>query len=380
MSNKKPDPSTLDLQQIIALWNAHTPEKPTRSDAIWDRLGALTESRAVLIVAGDRIDGPETADALKFAKRHGVTPPGAKSATALRQELEHEETEADPITRAPLWKGKTPDGRADWSPVSRFDREAVGYGAEIGELRGVPSPQVIWMLSAGMPPIPELRANWAGLLKAAERDPEKMALVVQVRARLIVKPAAQESAPLRPFAEPVRDSCTRCGADRIPGPRTTALDIVPPSICPVCDARPLSTTPPLLLLLAAGRDQGGWVDLAKHLSGEVRAGAMQIVGMHSTPAGQVHSETLRTWVLEAKAVAFFISADTMSDPEVTALLELAQAARKRIIPIVYRAFRLTGELGALTKLPQSGVPICSASDRDSALAEVARGLKTNLEL
>ena len=377
MSNKNPDPRGLDLHPLITLWNGGT-----RTDAVWDRLDALTrrpgelKGAAVLILDGDRIDASETADALRFYARHGITPPGAKSARQLREELEHEETEADPVSGLPLWKGKTPDGRADWSAISNADREVVAYGVEAGELRA-PSEQLIWMVSANVPPISRLRTEWAALVARAQKDPEAAVRVTKVRARLIAKPTAQGAPAPPPFsAEAVAPPPERCSADTAgygcPGVRGSCARPGEVGSCGrvVLREAPAAGAVPVFVA-CSDRDAAYGAALRTHLHALVRSGLISMTMSSECPGGVVHSTWIESRMREARLVLAVWSADVASD-NLGALVQWVAGQGTLVIPILARPCLLPEWLSGKQPLPDK--PLSGPGD-DVAWVTVVEGVR-----
>jgi len=366
MSTKKTDPKTLDIGALISLWNAST-----RTDAVWDRLDELTEGRAVLKLIGSSLDTGAVEKALGFAKRTGRDVPGHKTAAALRAELTQEHDEADPLTGEPLFEGIAPDG-ADWSVVSKDDRAAVALGVLMSEagLRGKNSEEIIHAIATGAPPVPRLRKAWADLDKEGET-------AARVRARLIVKPTAQESAPPRPFvADPspaqVIHNYAPVGSQVHIGGNVSGSVIVTGNS---------NTTGagPLLLVLHHPADRAAFDELNAHAAGMRRGMGLRIVGPSMVPAGAATRNVLDGWQREAVLIVVLMSSSYVADDSLMTRAEDARASGKRVVPVLVSPCMASGVLSGLVSLPRGERAISQSADKGSAWVEVVSGLRQVLE-
>ena len=160
-------------------------------------------SAPALMVADGKIDVVDTLDALDHYTQHGSAAPGAVRLEDWLQEGKAD-TEASPVTREPLFKGKESVQRpplppivVDWTPISQDLREVASYAADAGWAR---DPE---MVVAALRRAPNLSDEWAraqrdwnALCDLKKPTPEQRATIERVQQRLVF----QRLAP--PMASP----------------------------------------------------------------------------------------------------------------------------------------------------------------------------------
>lgn len=183
MSTKKP----MTPAQALRAWNAD----PKNEEARGLMLSNIGQRAVIERDAGGKIRVDETMDRLAFALEHSGNDDqaGCVSPASLFAEAKPQ-TEADPIDRRPLRKGKTlTNPVVDWSAVVTGRREVAGYAAESSQVPPGGSEVAAYHLAQPQlqPPWPRLDAEWAAIADKKRPTPAERELVQRVRDRLFVQ-------------------------------------------------------------------------------------------------------------------------------------------------------------------------------------------------
>jgi len=127
-------------------------------------------------------------------------------------------------------------------------------------------------------------------------------------------------------------------------------------------------------------------DLALRQELEVHLKPLQAQGLinywqdHSIPAGEDWESQIDERLNSAKIVLLLVSADFMASKhcqiEMRRALELRQAGKARVIPILLRHVDWHGSpLGKIQALPKDGRPVTNWPDRDQAFKDVTIGIR-----
>ena len=129
------------------------------------------------------------------------------------------------------------------------------------------------------------------------------------------------------------------------------------------------------------KDEAFKDDLIEHMAGLKRAGAISEWNDRKITPGQDWSSEISDNLTSAQLILFLISSSFMSSDycinvEAKRALELHNAGKARLIPIVIRPVDWGGsDLAALQGLPKDAEPISSWIDADAAWLNVIKGIK-----
>lgn len=140
--------------------------------------------------------------------------------------------------------------------------------------------------------------------------------------------------------------------------------------------------PARVFLSYAHEDEDFKNDLIKHLALLKRQSVIETWHDREMTAGDEWKGEINSNLEKADVVLLLVSADFLAsdyccDIEMRCALERHESDNAKVIPIILRAVDWhAAPFGKLLALPKDGIPITQWPDRDSALTDVARGIRT----